>query len=140
MSDERCWVVRRADEDEYEGERHYLTEREARDKVRSLAERDESATAEQLPEPCITLTCRGCDYVVDEDDEGAIHFESPKQAREYVTGSFGEGVLFEGDVLMRCGVDCPGHERDGAEPSEPAEQSAYGLDLARAVRENRGRS
>jgi hypothetical protein len=31
-------------------------------------------------------------------------------------------------------------EQDGAEPSEPAEQSAYGLDLAHAVRENGGRS
>ena len=111
-----CWIVRRRGEsDEAANERHYFTEQEARDEAHALTNKGEPASAEQVTAPCITLTCQGCDYRVDEDDEGIIHFESHKQGREYVTGGFGEGVVFAGDELIRCGTDCPGNEPDGSE-------------------------
>lgn len=107
---DRCWVVRRGENDRYADERHFLTEQEARDEAQHLTDNGEPATAEQLPAPCITMRCQGCDYWVDEDDEGIIHFESHKQAREYVLGWGYEGTVFEGDKLINCGYDCSGSE------------------------------
>lgn len=105
---EPCWIVRREGEnDESANERHYYTEQAARDEAQDLTDNGETATAERLPEPCVTLTCQGCDYAVDEDDEGIIHFESHEQARDYVIGAGGEGVVFAGDALVQCCYDCP---------------------------------
>jgi hypothetical protein len=110
---EPCWIVRRSGEtDESANERHY-SEKDARDEAQRRIADGETATVEQLPEPCITLTCRGCDYAVDEDDEGIIHFESHKQAREYVLGAGEGGVVFDGDVLVRCCYDCPAEQNGG---------------------------
>lgn len=104
-----CWIVRRRGEsDESANERHYLTEREARDEAQNLTDNGEAATAEQVTDPCITLRCQGCDYWVDEDDEGIIHFESYKQAHDSVIGTGEEGIVFAGDELIRCCYDCPG--------------------------------
>ncbi|MFB4320635.1 hypothetical protein [Actinomadura sp. 21ATH] len=104
---EPCWIVRRGESDEYANERHYLAEQEARDEAKHLTDNGEPATAEQLTAPCITLTCQGCGYQIDEDDEGIIHFKSIKQAHEYVLGIGEEGVVFAGDLLIRCCNDCP---------------------------------
>ena len=112
-----CWIVRRPGEsDESANERHFSAEKDARDEAQRRINDDDIATVEQLPEPCITLTCQGCGYRVDEDDEGIIHFESHKQAREYVLGAGeGLGIVFDGDVLVRCCYDCPA-DTDGGQP------------------------
>jgi hypothetical protein len=105
-----CWIVRRHGEsDEAANERHYLGEQEARDEATVLAEGGETGlTIEQLDSPCLTLRCQGCDYLLDEDDEGVIHFESIEQAHEYAVGFLGEEVVFAGALLARCGADCTG--------------------------------
>lgn len=110
-----CWIIRRHGEsDESANERHYFTEQHARDLAATVAKEGETRlTIEQLDTPCITLTCQGCGYVIDEDDEGVVHFESIKEAHEYAVGLLGDEIVFAGDLLARCGPDCTGAE-DGA--------------------------
>lgn len=107
--DQRCWIVRRQGEGISAEERHY-TEQQAREEAETLNADGEPATVEQLTAPCVELTCQGCGWRVDEDDEGIIHFESIQQAREYVTGIGYDGVVFAGDQLIRCNADCTGSD------------------------------
>ncbi|WP_329521223.1 hypothetical protein [Spirillospora sp. NBC_01491] len=109
---DQCWIIRRPGEnDESANERHY-TEQQAREEASRVAAAGGTVAVEPVTAPCITLTCLGCGYQVDEDDDGVIHFESIRQAHEYVVGS-GDEVVFAGGLLVRCGIDCPGPEGGG---------------------------
>ena len=109
---DRCWIVRRKGESDLAAEERHYTERQAREVADGLIDDGEAATIEQVSVSCVELTCQGCGYRFDEEDDGGIHFESIKQAHEYVTGLGYEGVVFAGDDLVRCNLDCPGSPAD----------------------------
>ena len=116
---DRCWIIRREGEDDESANERHFTEAEARREAEHLTDDGETVTVEQLDQPCVTLTCRGCGYVIDEDDEGVVHFRDVKEAHAYVVGSYGgEGVVFAGDLLVRCGPDCTAEDVDARDSAD----------------------
>lgn len=76
-----CWFVATSDSEpldtDDEGYPHYETEAEVREAVTNLSEAYEGLTAEQIPQPCVEVTCNAdCAEArfVDDDTYGIVHF------------------------------------------------------------------
>jgi len=105
---ETCWVVRYPDgsyDEEWE-DPHYKTRGDAQEDVDNTIREMQPEDAEQrhnavmtvgeatrgrhpvrLDRPCWQLQCDACEYVADEGVDGGIHFESEKDAIDWMKGN-----------------------------------------------------
>lgn len=77
---EACYVLTLPNgalvEDPQNGEAHFPDEETARERAPEFGDAARAATPTRLDAPCVTLTCRGCDFTYDEDEAFIVHFES----------------------------------------------------------------
>jgi hypothetical protein len=81
---EHCYVLTLPNgalvEDHENGEAHFPNEATARERAPQFGDAAREATPTRLDEPCVTLTCQGCDFTFDEDEGYFFHFESREDA------------------------------------------------------------
>ena len=66
--------------DPQNGEAHFPDEATARERAPQFGDAAREATPKRLDAPCVELTCKGCDFTFDEDEEYVFHFESREDA------------------------------------------------------------
>lgn len=114
----RCWIIDRLPG---AAEPHFKTKAAAVADLRLLRKHDEDraadAVARQLDAPCWTIRCDGeCGYVLDEDEDGLVHFLSADEALRTVRD-------WEWRLIDHEHVLCPD---DALAPPSPAQQEAAG--------------
>jgi hypothetical protein len=114
-----CWVIDLAPGEP--DECHFPNRTDAEEELarfRKEEDRYAVATVRRLALPCWTVTCDGeCEYVLDEDDDGVIHFASAAEAEDYVRDV--QWRMLPDRVHVFCEDDAPG---DGQVPPPTPEQ------------------
>ncbi len=112
----RCWIIDRLPGDT---EPHFKTEDAATRRLGEIRDDDRVADAivRQRDVPCWTIRCDGeCGYVIDEDEDGLIHFADADDALRTVRDW--EWMLVDHEHVL-----CP---EDVLAPPTPAQQEAAG--------------
>ncbi|MGI5162759.1 hypothetical protein ACQEU3_47135 [Spirillospora sp. CA-253888] len=108
-----CWTVLLPGHQVGEDEQHYPHEQQAREEAARIARTGARPEVVRLDGACVVVECASCEYVLDEDADGTIHFTGIDQARDYLRGE--PGVVWDGDRLVRCSSDCPGPTGGGSD-------------------------
>ena len=128
----RCWIIDYLPGEPDDETPHFPDQVDADEEFARLRKENEEryalAVIRQLDAPCWTVQCDGeCEYTLDEDEDGLIHFESAAEAEREVRDCEWRLVpdpLSAVTVLAYCPEDAP---EGGKIPSpSPEQQEAAG--------------